>query len=222
MANTIDSMTPEAMLRGIIDGSLTELIDEMEISVEYNKLREMDRLTKINVPNVSALQVSTVRDCDALETLSGISITALNSAAIIGNPVLETVVVPKLADLPGGSVAGVMLRTVDIKGARIRNGFSGTSLAKLIIRNTGVSDLTVTLESTYFKSGGVAEKYTFRNPFTLILETAAHWTTRLLRTGLRCMREVLSPGSRSRAASTSITTPTELLSSNRKGVMVYG
>lgn len=57
MANTIDTMTPEELLRGIIDGSLTELVDNAVTSVEAYRLSRMTLLDRVELTEMTTAYI---------------------------------------------------------------------------------------------------------------------------------------------------------------------
>lgn len=201
-------MSPEEILRGIIDGSLTELVDE------------------------NATGLAQYRLCfhDSLETIS------LKKATWIGNPPatynnsLKILVMPKATGaIPNmGYRNNPLLEKVDL----INNGFTNfehfahaSKLKTIILRRaSGVPTLANinTFTNTPFRNGGGVELSTFRRPFTNTLETALRSITKPLRTGPPLTATARSLGRRLKALSTSITTQTVLPSHKGQGVMVYG
>ena len=69
MANTIDTMEPEAILRGIIDGSLTELVDDVATSINERRFSNFTNLKSLSLMAVLTINSYSFLSCTSLEHL---------------------------------------------------------------------------------------------------------------------------------------------------------
>lgn len=230
MANTIDTMAPEAILRGIIDGSLTELVDDVITDLPAGeKFRNsgikravltgvlsvgnfgMARTSMeyIDLPNCTSLYYNSFRDNSYLEEvhLPKANTRGMEQAIFQDDHKLKMLVLPKHTNNIGGNLAYNCsnLTTVDLA----LNNFSGSyhfwncnNLSVMILRKTtGVSAINNL-------SGFIGNIFTSGG--VLSMYPRPLWRlTRLLRTGLLYMVMAIN-FCQSREASTSITTQTVL------------
>jgi len=169
MANTLDTMTPEALLRGIIDGSLTEFEDDSITTIADYKLRNMTSTTNMSFPNLTQFSAHTFHYNPLLETLYfGDAVwanTAGNSSDQFRDcPKLEGVVLrPNVGIYPGTIYDNTFLNNsvmeyVDWNPNQWRNETYRRcyALTKIILRHdTVVSSNSVScFYDSPFKSGG--------------------------------------------------------------------
>lgn len=151
MANTIDTMTPEEILRGIIDGSLTELEDENVTFLRDRKLSNMTELGKVSLPSaVTWTQPSTysIANCSKLTLLRLFNLSSIrkiiseqNTFAANGSASYPLIAVfPSLTLSNGGArlLTGSYMDAVDFGEAfNIIYGdtFYGGTFRDVILRN---------------------------------------------------------------------------------------
>lgn len=140
MANTVDTLGDKALLRAILDGSLTEFKDEYVSIINNRKLYTMPELTII-----SAKQMTSIGDPAIRET-----------------PKLQILVFPKFTGLfPNGGVGGSTdLEIADLVVSGFKNYshfYACGKLTKLILRKSeSIASLadTNSFDGTPFASGG--------------------------------------------------------------------
>lgn len=231
MANTIDTMSPEEILRGIIDGSLTEFEDENVKSLSTNQLRAHKGITRLILPNLETIPGLSSNVCYDMTNLATVYVHKLSGVLAdgdFGKTGLTNITLPAIS---GSTNRNAMvdipnMKMIDIgpnctrMGANGNVGFYNMPLFDtLILRRDGVVAMSYApstirsyaFSSTKFTSGGVLSMYL--QPLSRL--------TRLLRTGLFFMGMAIS-SCLSRVRSSSTTTQTVLPSNSRTGVMVYG
>lgn len=67
MANTIETMSPEEILRGIIDGSLEELVDENITMIKDYRFRSHNGMKVLNLPNLTDTYGPVFSNMNAIE-----------------------------------------------------------------------------------------------------------------------------------------------------------
>lgn len=84
MANTIDTMLPEEILRGLIDGTLTEFEDDTVTSIGDRKFSNMTSLTRVSLSNATSIGESAFRDCTNLADITFQNATSVDKNAFQG------------------------------------------------------------------------------------------------------------------------------------------
>lgn len=85
MANTTDTMTPEEILRGIIDGSLTELEDDGVTAIGARKFNGRTALTRVSFSNFSgSIGSYAFNECTNLTSVDALGATSLGDYAFNG------------------------------------------------------------------------------------------------------------------------------------------
>lgn len=225
MANTIDTMSPEAILRGIIDGSLTEFEDEQTTSIGDSKFRYHESIRKVSLPRLltfnAGIAGGVFLHASSLETVYLPMFQGPIHDDFFAETKIKVIALPSATGIGRGGISGNTIETVDIGpkatslGAYGQPGLKGnmSSLTTVILRNpSSVVSVGYRLPSgTPFSNGG--GYYTPRYPLSK--------TTRLRRTGRHGTASAIS-SFRSKNQSSSIITRTVLPSHKREGVMVYG
>ena len=99
MANNSETLAPEAILRGILDGSLTELDAGDATKITASKLRGHSELLSLSARNA----------------------TSIGGWLITGSNKLKTVVMPNVNDIDQDSLRSASnLKVVDVKGGIFR------------------------------------------------------------------------------------------------------
>lgn len=163
MANTIDTMGDKALLRAILDGSLTEFKDEYVSIINTRKLYTMPELTII-----SAKQMTDIGDPAIRET-----------------PKLRILVLPKLTmQFPNGGVSGsTQLEVADLAVSGFNNYqhfYNASSFTKLILRRTaGVATLSNlnSFDNSPFASNGTGGTLYVPQALITDYQNATNWST---------------------------------------------
>lgn len=136
MGNNSETLAPEAILRGILDGSLTEL----------------------DAGDATKITTSKLRGHSELLSLSARKATSIGGWLIAGSNKLKTVVMPNANDIEQDSLCSASnLKVVDVKGGIFRGAaLAGTKVDTLIIRSTTVARMVNinAISNTPFKNGG--------------------------------------------------------------------
>lgn len=88
MANTVSNTTDKELLRSIIDGSITEFVDDsITGGIWEYAFYNCNNLTKVVVPNAVAIGNSAFAGCSSLEELDVSGVTSLvdNQTSIVGS-----------------------------------------------------------------------------------------------------------------------------------------
>lgn len=138
MANTIETMAPEALLRSIIDGSLTELVDDtMTGSLQQRKLSHETNMTRLCLPSISGVNDYAIASGT---TLSKIDISNASNISQYGISGLKTSALVLKKNLTGSqyNTLNVAVPIIDMFSANSisNNYFNKTTTKTLIIRKT--------------------------------------------------------------------------------------
>ena len=174
MANTIDTMTPEEILRGIVDGTLTEFIDENVTILQAHGFRYHPSIVTISCPNLTRVYTRGLGDCKNLQHIHiGTATISLGSgetqaSVLVSNNDSQTMALEELSLQGYVSSPNICAQVKSIKkidlgpnATNITNqSFDGcTNLSVLVLRRTanitglGQAPQSWTFRGTKFMSG---------------------------------------------------------------------
>lgn len=204
MANTINTMSPEEILRGLINGTLTELEDDDVTAVGDRKFSNMTSLTRVSLSNATTIGESAFRDCTHLTDINFPKVTSVLGNAFYNCTALGDVYMPNATTLDGaymfyGACSGASgvfpkvttlgqtfrmssFNKIDLKAiSSIGNYvFTNCSFKILILRkNNAITTLgnTGTFSATPFASGGTGGTLYVPQALISTYQSASNWST---------------------------------------------
>ena len=112
MANTIDTMTPEAILRGIIDGSFSGSIESDQLtSVAMHRMRGLTGLTEFNAPNATSIGGNAFNGCSNLEDAYFPNVTTIASYAFNACSKFKAAFPAVTSNIGGNNATGAFTET---------------------------------------------------------------------------------------------------------------
>lgn len=171
------------LLKGVVEGTITELVDENITTVGFRGLQGRASLIKLSLPNCLSLGNNSLSDCSALKE---VYLPKCESAAAYAftNTGLEYLSLPGLTGWVNSSITNNQkLKVVDLVApdSISTNGFNGSSVLDTLIlrKNDSIVPLgnTGAFNKTPFASGGTGG--TVYVPSALIAEyqQATNWST---------------------------------------------
>lgn len=190
MANTVDTMLPEVILRKIIDGTLTDFEDDGVTSVASYKFNRHTSLTNVCLPNLVTANGNVFQYCHGLRLvqLYGLNgfVSYNNTFSYIESGGRTIIVLPSVTNTGNGSSStfgrghiGIVDLGPNLKTLASDTFYTSTvsaqtmpTVATVILRSS-----TVVTSSTSGAINGITDVYV---PSALITEyqTATNWATR--------------------------------------------
>ena len=160
MANTIDKTTDEALLRSLIDGSITEFEDDTitNFSVTFNGDPNIERII---LPNLTSLTAPYVfRNCPSLKVLVLPKLTRFGSyQQIQGNPILKTLILTSLIEMPvnygiqfNDGLESIVLPSITSLGNDVLRTFNSLKCLDLGENITNLNSRNLCYDSHVFES----------------------------------------------------------------------
>lgn len=187
MANTVETMGDKALLRAIIDGSLSGTFeDNAIITLASRSMSEMTELEDIRVPNCTTINGHAFSGCSSLRRLSFDNVTTIGAYAFERCSAVTTAVLKKPLTTNNQILyafnACTSLTVADMDTDTVRQYmFAGcTSFKKLILRRTSaISTLVHTASFNYspFTQNGTGGTLYVPSALITDYQNATNWST---------------------------------------------
>ena len=119
MANTVQTITPDVLLRKIIDGSLTEFEDDNLTSIRAYGLNACAQMTRVHFPNLTSCQDYVFANMNALPNLHLAKLTTSGQYLVQYGKTGKVVVLPSLT---GTTATGVFRQSANLDAIDIGPG----------------------------------------------------------------------------------------------------
>lgn len=163
MANTTDTVAPEEILRGIIDGTIPELEDDLVTTISDYRMFQKPQVSRIDLQNVTSIKSYAFNNCPKLEELYLPELKTMPGGytGVIGSSPIHYLAFPKITSTVD---SGFLSQSHNMYGldfgtsgtAKIPGGngtLGGNRLYMLILRSNTIVPAESSLSTNIFKGG---------------------------------------------------------------------
>lgn len=144
MANTVDTIGDKATTEKIVDGSITELIDDKITYIGFGGFQGCTNLRKLDLPNLETLAAQCVYECSRVESVNFPNLKHVDSYSISSISSLKTLSLPSLIEASSWSLSRLGVEKAEFRDIQKLNGSAfanGSSLKYMIFRGNHMCEL---------------------------------------------------------------------------------